>query len=280
MIPWMSVATAWLAPPAAVPAVRLASPVMQMRDQMRDTRASAQRRSVAPWGQQGSVWPTNNFRENDASSTEAMPVQGGALQTHTDFVGESKQIVLGTDGRPIEAELEVWQGPNNTPRRMRVYSEDGYLRPFRSNDVASRGQNTMAVRNTGPLEFPLSANVVYDPRLAQGPSAGAVPKSGTTIQGGASEYFSFDWSVESVEVFIWSEGRNLEARVELLQGPNSVRQAVEFEEDYGYDRPFSCVLDTPGQGSSVRIVNTGSIAFPIIASVIPRSVSQDGGYGA
>merc|ERR1712070_813667 len=85
---------------------------------------------------------------------------------------------------------------------------------------------------------------------------------------------AFDYTVESVQVSIWTQGANLQAKVELLQGPNCVRQVIDLEEDYGYDRPFSCVLDTPGWGSVIRIINTGPMVFPIVASVVPYTTND------
>lgn len=158
-----------------------------------------------------------------------------------------------------------------------MYSEDGYRRPFIS-DEPPRGQpNTLAVRNTGPLEFPMNAHVAADPRR-RGMPGGGRPPSGMTIQGGATESFPIEPSVDSVEIFLQTEGRNLEAKIEVLQGPDCVRQTVDLNEDWGYDRPFSFTLETPGYGSVVRIINTAPMTFPFTASVVPRSINR-GGYG-
>ena len=99
------------------------------------------------------------------------------------------------------------------------------------------------------LEPSIAITQNYAPRS----SAFAPAIGGKTVQGGAVESFPIDPSVDSVQIFLQTEGRNLEAKVEVLQGPNNVRQEIEINEDYGYDRPFSCVLDTPGYGSVVRI---------------------------
>ena len=71
-----------------------------------------------------------------------------------------QQVSVGTDGRPLSADIEVWDGPGNTPVSMRVYGEDGQQRPVRA-VIGGRGTpNTVAVRNTGPMEFPMTASVV------------------------------------------------------------------------------------------------------------------------
>ena len=118
---------------------------MQMQQQMVQEQQMQQMQQ-----QQQQAYPV---QQQQPSTT----VQGGALRTWSQHypTPEHNQVVIGTDGRPLDANLEVWQGPGNTPRRVRVYSEDGFLRPFHTSE-APRGQaNTMAVRNTGPLEFPI-----------------------------------------------------------------------------------------------------------------------------
>lgn len=216
-------------------------------------------------------------------------VQGGSLNTWSQAYPSPhpNELVLGTDGRPLDANVEVWQGPGNTPRRMRVYSEDGMMRPFRSTEPPRGQPNTIALRNEGPLEFPMNARVAagMTPRgvgnamgtVTGGAAMGGI-SPGVTIQGGATKSFPIDASVDSVHLFLQTQGRNLEAKVEVLQGPDCVRQVIDLSEDYGYDRPFSCILDTPGYGSVIRIINTGPMTFPFTVSVTPHSFSQ-GGYG-
>eukprot|EP00966_Prymnesium_polylepis_P213965 4955315-Prymnesium_polylepis.1 len=79
---------------------------------------------------------------------------------------------------------------------MRVYVENGQLRPFSAVIETPRGPNTVAIRNIGQIEFPLAANVVADG--VDGPSAECL-SSTMTIQGGALRTYPFDPSVDSVQ---------------------------------------------------------------------------------
>ena len=186
-------------------------------------------------------------------------------------------MVLGTEGRPLDADIELWHGPDNTPVKMRVYCENGQLRPFSAVIETPRGPNTVAIRNIGQIEFPLAANVVAD--SVDQPSAEALSSS-TTIQGGALRTYPFDPSVDSVEMLLRTDGRPLNARIELLQGPNNNKQVIELYTEDGMDRPFFCIVETPGSGNVVRVVNTAPVEFPMTAGVVPHSISQDMSSGA
>jgi len=206
-------------------------------------------------------------------------VQGGSLRTwsYRSPLVEQVQVVLSTEGRPLDADIELWHGPDNTPTKMRVYVENGQLRPFSSVIETPRGPNTVAIRNIGQLEFPFAADVFAND--VEDPSADCLASS-MTIQGGALRTYPFDPLVDSVEVLLKTDGRPLNARIELLQGPNNNKQVVELYAEDGLDRPFFCILETPGSGNVVRIVNTAPVEFPMAAAVVPHSINSAPTSGA
>ena len=219
----------------------------------------------------GGVVPTKGRYEQGIDS--AILVQGGSLRTwsYRSPAIEQVQVVLSTEGRPLDADIELWHGPDNTPCKMRVYVENGQLRPFSAVIETPRGPNTVAIRNIGQIEFPIAANVIAD--HVDNPSVDCISSS-TTIQGGALRTYPFDPSVDSVEVLLKTDGRPLNARIELLQGPNNNKQIIELYTEDGNDRPFFCVLETPGSGNVVRVVNTAPVEFPMTAAVVPHSIND------
>lgn len=205
-------------------------------------------------------------------------VQGGTLKTWTfnSAAVEAVHVVMRTDGRPLDADVELWQGPDNTPVKMRVYVEEGSQRPFSAMIATPRGPNTIALRNIGHLEFPLDGNVVADSfDLGPSPEDDGLISDPLVIQGGALRTFPFDAQVESVQIMLKTDGRPLNSRIELLQGPNNIKQVVEVYTEDGMDRPFFMVIESPGTGNVVRVVNTATVEFPLTAWVEPYSIGDD-----
>lgn len=221
-------------------------------------------------------------------------VQGGSLRTWSfttdriDRVG----VFLKTQGRPLNAEIDLWQGPDNCPQKISIYVEDGKLRPFSAVVETPGSQNAIAVRNTGKMEFPLVAGI----------EAEVAPKAGTsttdrldaviekledsckpsTVQGGAIKTVPFPPQVKSVQILLTTDGRPLTAKIEFLQGPNNAKQIMEVYCEDGLLRPFFTVVETPGSGNVVRVLNTATMEYPILARVMPFELdeeSDEGGSG-
>jgi len=245
--------------------LRMAPPVMQVREQVTPIGVDPINSAYS-----GRVVPGRSPSSPDAS----ILVQGGSLRTwsYRSPLVEQVQVVLSTEGRPLDADIELWHGPDNTPCKMRVYVENGQLSPFSAVIETPRGPNTVAIRNMGQIEFPLSASVVAE--NVDKPSADCIASS-TTIQGGALRTYPFDPLIESVQLLLKTDGRPLNARIELLQGPNNNKQVIELYTEDGLDRPFFCFLETPGSGNVVRVVNTAPVEFPMTAAVVPHSISSE-----
>eukprot|EP00980_Cylindrotheca_fusiformis_P029889 scaffold24012_cov186-Cylindrotheca_fusiformis.AAC.2 len=203
-------------------------------------------------------------------------IQGGSLKTWSlpSFNMQSVQLLMKTEGRPLDSEIDLWQGPDNTPYKLRIYVEDGAQRTFNVIVPAPRGPNTVCIRNTANLEFPLLASV--------NPSMEAVdnmilPEGSTprTIQGGALRTYPFNPDVQSVKVMLTTDGRPLNSRIELLQGPNNIKQVMELYTEDGLERPFFAIVETPGAGNVVRIVNTATMEFPLTAMCEPHMVGPE-----
>jgi hypothetical protein len=208
-------------------------------------------------------------------------VQGGALRTWSfPTMGMGRvNLALTTqgppEGNPLNCDISFNEGPDNTPQRMRVYSGKGRLRPFKMWIETPSDTAAVFIRNLAPLEFPCEAKVgtEYDdlpPSENTNVITDAIYEMGkpSVIQGaGALRSYALDPVVSSVKVVLTTDGRPLNAMVELVQGPNAPKYTIEVYSEDGMVRPFTAVLETPGAGNELRIVNTASMEFPLTAAI-------------
>jgi hypothetical protein len=214
------------------------------------------------------------------SMTETI-IQGGALRTWSfpTMTMERANIALTTqgppEGNPLNVDIAFNEGPENTPQRMRVYSGKGRLRPYKMWIETPSDTAAVFIRNLAPIEFPCVARVGTEQDDQPPPENMNIMTDAifdmtkpNVIQGaGALRSYSLDPSVCSVKVELKTDGRPLNAMVELVQGPNAPKYTIEIYTEDGMLRPFTAVLETPGSGNELRIVNTASMEFPLTASV-------------
>mmetsp|Transcript_45163 Transcript_45163/g.109291 ORF Transcript_45163/g.109291 Transcript_45163/m.109291 type:complete len:515 (+) Transcript_45163:46-1590(+) len=216
-------------------------------------------------------------------------VQGSSIKTWG-FTSKNQMdrvlLEMTTTGRPLEAKIELWEGPDNKPQKIRAWSEDGAKYPLRTLVELPSKQNTLAVKNTGPnFEFPLSARVADGDRLGSSDFSNPVSAQRlwdyggemVNIQGGAIDTFKFGDETVSVQIVLQTMGLPLCARLELSQGPNNNKQVIDIYSQDGMTYPASFVIETPGDGKTLRIMNSASMEYPIYAWVEPVTSSNSNG---
>lgn len=215
-------------------------------------------------------------------------IEGNSRRTFDTAWSDSTMVELETDGRPLDAKVEIWEGPNNTPAKMKLWSEDGAERPWGPVGFANFAGmsrtgtgSSMTVDNEGSTEFPIYANV----NIGGGGGMGGMRSTymGTSrrqtmrIDGNGAQQ-SFNIGPGPCIIEIWSEGFPYYANVEVWDGPNNVKQSAEVYADSGFDRPWSAVIESPGgEGGTIQIKNPGPVEYPLRVSVEP--LGGMGGYG-
>ena len=89
--------------------------------------------------------------------------------------------------------------------------------------------------------------------------------------------------MESLEILLMTNQRNMKAMLEVTSGPNDENQIIEVEATEA-SHPFYCVLPLPGI-NTLRILNQNSVEFPFDAYLNPKYsdeaavVVDTGGFG-
>eukprot|EP00977_Amphora_coffeiformis_P019842 scaffold7495_cov158-Amphora_coffeaeformis.AAC.2 len=232
--------------------------------------------------QQSDRWGISyNDRSNSMYHRERSEkyVSGNAREYFpTDAMAPATEISLqSTDGRPLEADVEVFDGPDNTPVRFKVYSENGRTTPVRaivgmySNSWDTRRDPTVSVRNTGTLEFPLLARVL--PTDANRPTVPRHGNAAAEIHGDSLRTWTLDpgyrsYGSAAVVTLSSPNGTPVQADVQLWGVSNRVLQKIRIHQQDGLQYPTSIVVDT-SLASVIAVKNIGPMTFPIRATVEP-----------
>jgi len=92
--------------------------------------------------------PFQRFEGGDTLRTWKMPQDG-----------ERVEYVVKTNGRPMKAKIELWQGPIRKTHELTIDMQDGDKTPFRAILKYKKGPQVLKISNIGPYEFPLMAAV-------------------------------------------------------------------------------------------------------------------------
>ena len=203
-------------------------------------------------------------------------IQGGSLRTWTFEYADRLVVSVSSDdrtllnepyitkkeGRLCKAIMELNEGPDNTPMRLKVYSSKGKYRPFKAIIETPGKTGSLFIYNIADLEYPITAGVgaALDQPSPGGPHL-LLPESchemrePEMLQGGGSIMtFPLDASVKSAKVQLKTDGRPLNAKIELIQGPNEVKHMIEIYTEDGLLRPFLTIIEGPGLGNVIRVV--------------------------
>ena len=238
----------------------------------------------------------SGMEEFTSDWTESPPVlvQGNSLRTVSlaSRAIERVQVKLKSHGRrSLNTIVELWQGPQNTPMMIGFYSENGIQRPFTAVLETPGVGYSIALRNTGHPDFAMDASIKAEVDRESGgenrsfdwstPETSIMSRtlsSSTTpeyLQGGTVCSYPMKHNVESirsVQILLQTDGRPLNARIELLDGTSDdAKQVMEVYSDNGLARPFFTIFETPGITSDtiVRVVNTSPGEYRMLAYVSP-----------
>ena len=180
-----------------------------------------------------------------------------------DISKDRVQVAASSEGRPVNADIQLWIGPDWTPCSMKAYSEDGKLRPIQTL-IGTRNKEAMIeVKNVGQYEFPFKAAANYaDGAMTQVPHEIPATTEGERIDGGALRSYPLDPASEQLEVVLKTDGRQLNAKIELLNAPNNPKQTYEIFTNNGELNSLCVCLNLPDPGATVRVINLAPVEFP------------------
>jgi len=195
----------------------------------------------------------------------AQRIEGKTRKTwkFSDVSKDRVQVALTSTGRPVHADMQLWIGPNWDPMKLKIYSEDGNLRPVQTLIGTRNKLATIEVKNVGEYEFPIKAAANYaQGAMAQVPQEVIATTPGVRVDGNALRSFPVDQSTKQLEVVLNTDGRQLNARIELLNAPNNPKQTFEIFTNNGELNCLTVCFNIVDAGNTVRVVNLAPVEFP------------------
>jgi len=200
---------------------------------------------------------------------EISPVQRveGETRHAFGFNDNSRDVVQvsmdSPSSRPVNSEVNLWLGPDYTPYQLKCHSEDGKIFPIQALVGTKKDAVNIEVKNTGPFTHPLNTACSYAISPLNDAPEEIQSEEGTYIEGGAIRVQPFPPEVNQLQVLLKTNGKQLKAKIELLNGPNNVKQEYEVYASNGEKNYLFIVFDTPGAGNSIRVKNLASLEYPL-----------------
>lgn len=229
---------------------------------------AAARPAMAMFGVAGQDLKARGWTMNDITPDGKLSqrVEGKTRKTwkFNDVTKDRVQVALSSTGRPVNADVQLWLGPDWTPMKLKTYSEDGSLRPVQTLIGTRNKQAMIEVKNVGEYEFPISAASNYaQGAMAQVPQEIITTTEGVRVDGGALRSFPVDPSTKQLEVVLNTDGRQLNARIEILNAPNNPKQTYEIFTNNGELNCLCVCFNIVDAGNTVRVVNLAPVEFPL-----------------
>jgi hypothetical protein len=80
---------------------------------------------------------------------------------------------------------------------------------------------------------------------------------------------NFAANVQRVQVLLSTDKLMLNAKIEVLNGPNNIKQSFEIFTNNGLLNSLYVVFNLPGSGNTVRVTNIAPLEFPCKAYAGP-----------
>ena len=90
---------------------------------------------------------------------------------------------------------------------------------------------------------------------------------GVRIDGNALRSWPISEGAKQVEVVLHTDGRQLNAKIELLNAPNNPKQVYEVFTNNGDLNRLVVCFDVPEAGNTIRVVNLATVEFPCYANI-------------
>jgi len=205
-------------------------------------------------------------------------IEGQSRHTYSmqDASKEVVQIAMKSpNGRPVDADVELWIGPDWTPVKVNCHSENASEYSIQTLLGTRNQPSNVEIFNNGNHAYPIDAACSYAlPALAE-QRMSIKEEEGTYLEGGAIKMAPIPSNVEEAQVLIETEGKQLNAMIEMLNGPNNVKVNYEIFTNNGQLNSLFVVFETPADGNAIRIRNLAPMEFPCKFYIKPTKFKAD-----